>query len=411
MNRSHDAGLWRPALIAAFLVIGLSAPALSADWQPITGSQTQTTPRSTPQPSGSGSGYGNIPTWGRGGGWSGEPDHPHPPVSTTTPSTSSDCSLRLDPQTAVAGEYATVIATFSADALRELGRMDLLVGGQPAAGATRQGNSFSYAFRVPEGERQVDVSLTAYASRSDAYGQIRILCSAAASLTVMDLILDAPRRVLSGQLFSAAASVIGGRPPFTFAWWPSGRLRTSGSESTYFNNFDGTGTKTVSVEVTDGAGRRITKSQRFEIVGCPGVTISGPSQLKAGDRGQWTVVFPTNFPPIRYEFRMGNYTQVRANSSKKTEQFAVQARSGMTAITVTATDREHCSATQSYPITVTEAPATTTRSNPGTTTIICRNIHGCSCPGSGLMARVGETCCGSVVCQQGAKCVSSGNCR
>ena len=412
MTRSHDAGPWRPALITACLAFTLSAPALAADWQPITGSQSQTTPRPTTQPSGSGSGgYGNIPTWGRGGGWSGEPDHPHPPATTPAPATSAGCSLSLDPQTAVAGDYATVIATFSDAALRDLGRMDLLVDGRPAAGATRQGNGFTYAFRVPAGQRQVDVSLTAYASRTGNYGQIRILCSAAASLTVMDLILDAPRRALSGQIFSAAASVVGGRPPFTFAWWPSGRLQNNGSESTYFNNFDGTGTRTVSVEVTDGAGRKISKSQRFELVGCPGVTLSGPTQLKEGERGQWTAVYPTKFPPVRYQFRLGNYTHVRSNSSNRSEQFAGQARSGTTSVSVTVTDAAHCTATQSHPITVTEAPSATTRSNAGSTTIICRNIHGCTCPGNGLMARIGEICCGSVVCQQGAKCVSPGTCR
>ena len=153
MTRSIDAGSWRPAWIAAFLVIVLSAPAHAADWQPITGSQTQTTPRPATQPSGSGSGgYGGIPTWGRGGGWSGEPDHPHPPV-TAFPRRrrrrAAACTSTH--RTAIAGDYATVIATFSDAALRDLGRMDLLIDGRPAAGATRQGNGFTYAFRVPAG--------------------------------------------------------------------------------------------------------------------------------------------------------------------------------------------------------------------------------------------------------------------
>lgn len=356
MNRSFDAGLWRPALIAAFLVIGLSAPALSADWQPITGSQTQTTPRPTPQPSGSGSGYGNIPTWGRGGGWSGEPDHPHPPVSTPAPAASASCGLRVDPQTAVAGDYVTVVATLSDSALRDFGRMDLLVGGQPVAGATRQGNSFSYAFRVPQGERQIDVSLTAYASRSDAYGQVRILCSAAASVAVLDLRLDAPKKVAKGQIFSAAASLDGGTPPYRFVWTPSGRIQDGGSESIYFNNFDSTGIKTISVQATDGAGRTLTRSARFEVVDCPAVTVSGTQQLEIGKVGTWTITFPSSFPPFRFQYQFGSHGPIHYSTNEKAFTFNAAARPGYKAVTVWAEDRTGCKSTASMPVRVTGAP-------------------------------------------------------
>ncbi|MEM3454484.1 MAG: PKD domain-containing protein [Thermoproteota archaeon] len=192
-------------------------------------------------------------------------------------------------------------------------------------------------------------------------------CSASSSISVnisssnMVVTITGPTDVCINTNASFTANVSGGTSPYTYSWSGGGNPAT-GSNSSFTTRWSTSGSKTISLTVTDSTGK--TGSNTFNVVvNSISVDINVPSNVFANNDATFNAVVSGGTPPYTYSWNANSGNPSTGTGSSLTTKWS---SAGTYNVSLTVTDSKNCTASKSISVTVNDDPRNVVVSISGT---------------------------------------------
>ncbi|MEM3454483.1 MAG: PKD domain-containing protein [Thermoproteota archaeon] len=215
-------------------------------------------------------------------------------------------------------------------------------GGTPSTGT---GNIFVTSWNTG-GTKTVSI-LVKDSMGATATNSVNVTVNATLSVNI-----TGPNTVCSYASATFTASVSGGTPPYTYSWSTIGGTPSTGTDSSFTTQWSTSGSKVVSLTVTDFANISNSATLSITVYSKPSISIAGPTSGYTNTNYTYTASVTGGTPPYTYSWSVGSDCVASSYTSSSID--AKWNSAGTKSLFLTVTDSKGCSNTATYSVNITD---------------------------------------------------------